>query len=91
MIKVASTYNTDLGRALTDRENEIVQLVSEGLKNREIAARLFITEKTVKNHIRHIFDKIGARQRADIVIYYYAKGGQLNEQAEHRPINKDCN
>ncbi len=48
---------------LTSREGEVVSLVAQGLKNREIAQRLYISEQTVKNHLQNIFDKLGAANR----------------------------
>ena len=68
---MASKDNYCLGRALTDREKEIVALVAKGRTNDEIATLLGIAYSTTKNHIAHIFNKIGARSRGDIIIYYY--------------------
>ena len=48
----------------TPREIEVLQLVSDGLVNREIGARLFLSEETVKSHVRHILAKLQARSRA---------------------------
>jgi CRP-like cAMP-binding protein/DNA-binding CsgD family transcriptional regulator len=48
---------------LTAREREVVGLVAQGMKNREIAQRLYISEQTVKNHLQNIFDKLGASNR----------------------------
>ncbi len=53
------------GEELTAREREILGLVAEGLSNREIARRLFITEGTVKNHLSHLFQKMSARRRTE--------------------------
>jgi DNA-binding NarL/FixJ family response regulator len=55
--------------ALTAREQEILQLIGEGLRNREIANRLFISEATVKTHINNLFAKAGLHSRADAVRY----------------------
>ncbi|MFD6700822.1 MULTISPECIES: response regulator [unclassified Microbacterium] len=52
---------------LTAREQEVLALVSEGLSNREIAVRLFVTEATVKTHIVHLLDKLGAESRTGAV------------------------
>jgi len=54
--------------ALTAREVAVVQLLVEGLENREIARRLGITEKTVRNHLTRIFGKIGVRNRAQLIV-----------------------
>ncbi len=59
---------------LTPREREITRLVGEGLKNDAIAERLFISEKTVRNHLTVIFDKAGVRDRLHLAIYAYRRG-----------------
>ena len=53
---------------LTPREREIIDLVSRGLKNREIAERLSITPGTVKVHLMHVFEKTGARDRYELAV-----------------------
>ena len=59
---------------LTPRERDITRLVGEGLKNDAIAQRLFISEKTVRNHLTVIFDKVGVRDRLHLAIYAYRRG-----------------
>ena len=54
---------------LTKRELEVLKLLSEGLYNKEIAYRLSISEKTVKNHVSNIFKKIGVSDRTQAAIY----------------------
>ena len=54
---------------LTDREMEVLQLVAQGLNNRDIAAELFISENTVKNHIRNILEKLHLHSRMEAVVY----------------------
>lgn len=54
---------------LTQRELEISKLVAEGLSNKEIASKLFITEGTVKNHISNILSKLGLSHRTQIALY----------------------
>lgn len=54
---------------LTQRELEISKLVAEGLSNKEIASKLFITEGTVKNHISSILSKLGLSHRTQIALY----------------------
>jgi ATP/maltotriose-dependent transcriptional regulator MalT len=55
----------DLG--ITRREMEILELVAQGLSNREIAEKLFVSENTVKTHCSRAFDKLGARRRTEAV------------------------
>ena len=54
---------------LSDREKEIVQLVAQGFRNREIGVKLFISEQTVKNHLHNIFDKLGVSDRLELALY----------------------
>ena len=54
---------------LTDRELEVLKLVAQGLNNREIAKRLFISENTVKNHVRNILEKLQLHSRMEAVMY----------------------
>jgi len=54
---------------LTDRERQVVHLVCQGLRNKEIADKLFISEQTVKNHLHNIFDKLGVSDRLELALY----------------------
>jgi DNA-binding NarL/FixJ family response regulator len=54
---------------LTERELEVLKLVAHGLNNREIAKRLFISENTVKNHVRNILEKLQLHSRMEAVMY----------------------
>ncbi len=61
--------NTARKPTLTGREIEVLQSVAEGLTSKEIGERLFISENTVKNHVRNILDKLGLRSRNEAVMY----------------------
>lgn len=54
---------------LSRREGEIVSLVTQGYRNREIAEKLFISEQTVKNHMQNIFKKMGVRDRLELALF----------------------
>jgi DNA-binding NarL/FixJ family response regulator len=54
---------------LTDREMEVLNLVAQGLNNRDIAKNLFISENTVKNHVRNILEKLHLHSRMEAVVY----------------------
>ena len=54
---------------LSEREKQIVQLVAQGYRNKEIGAKLFISEQTVKNHLHNIFDKLGVSDRLELAPY----------------------
>jgi DNA-binding NarL/FixJ family response regulator len=59
----------DQSTALSQREREIVVLVAQGFKNKEMAERMFISEQTVKNHLHNIFDKLGVSDRLELALY----------------------
>jgi DNA-binding NarL/FixJ family response regulator len=59
---------------LTDREVEVVRLAARGLSNREIAARLGVSDRTVGHHLAHVFDKTGRRTRAGVAVFVLEHG-----------------
>ena len=84
---VASTLLTELAKmarrsehpdqgigALSRREREVLALVAEGLNNRAIASRLYISENTVKNHVRNIHEKLGVHNRMEAVVRAVREG-----------------
>ena len=64
----------ELEQEPTMREIEVLQLISEGLVNREIGQRLFLSEETVKSHVRHLLAKLQARSRAHAVAIAFRRG-----------------
>jgi DNA-binding NarL/FixJ family response regulator len=67
---------------LTRREEQIASLVAEGLKNREVADQLNLSEHTVKNHLFHIFERLGISSRAELILYLFShknSGGGFEE------------
>ena len=60
--------------ALTDREREVITLVGEGLKNKSIAKRLFISETTVTHHLSSVFSKLDVSDRLELTIYAFRHG-----------------
>jgi two-component system nitrate/nitrite response regulator NarL len=68
--KKSSTFGPRRDKPLlSEREREIVQLVAQGYRNREIGEKLFISEQTVKNHLHNIFDKLGVSDRLELALY----------------------
>lgn len=60
--------------SLTDREHDVIELVGEGLKNKEIASRLYISDSTVRHHLTSIYEKLEVSDRLELVIYAYKHG-----------------
>lgn len=60
--------------SLTERERQIVGLIAEGLKNKQIGERLFISETTVTHHLTSVFSKLGVSDRLELVIYSFTHG-----------------
>lgn len=58
--------------SLTDRERQVIALIAEGLKNKQIAERLFISPTTVTHHLSSIYSKLGVSDRLELVVYAFA-------------------
>ena len=71
---VPETRATERIAQLRPREREVLELLVAGLRNREIAARLYITVRTVKFHVSNILRKLGAESRAEVVVLAHKAG-----------------
>jgi len=74
--KESKSENAETARimSLTERERQIVGLIAEGLKNKQIGERLFISETTVTHHLTSVFSKLGVSDRLELVIYSFTHG-----------------
>ena len=72
----SSTSSLD-SSPLSEREKQVVELISQGFKNKEIAERMFISEQTVKNHLHNIFDKLGVSDRLELALYAIHRNIQI--------------
>ena len=82
MLPATFTRKTDAGTALSAREREILDLLAQGLSNKEIGAKLNLSPFTVKNHLARVFEKLHVRCRTEAVIAYVhpgqrAPGGEI--------------
>jgi DNA-binding CsgD family transcriptional regulator len=60
--------------SLTPAEQDVVRLVAQGLRNADIAARLFVSPATVKTHLAHVFTKLGVSTRAELAVLASRRG-----------------
>ena len=71
LVAAPTAFERDLAKleslGITPRELELLELIAQGLSNREIAERAFVSENTVKTHLSRVFDKLGARRRTQAV------------------------
>jgi two-component system, NarL family, nitrate/nitrite response regulator NarL len=65
---------------LSQREREIIVLIAQGYKNKEIAEKMFITEQTVKNHLHNVFDKLGVSDRLELALYAIHNSLHMKQQ-----------
>lgn len=67
------TAGAAAGGELTDREREIAELVANGSSNKQVAAALFVSEKTVESHLSRVYDKVGVRSRVELAREYESR------------------
>lgn len=78
---------TNNGIRITGRERDIIALIGEGLRNKQIAERLCISEPTVRHYLTSIFEKAGVTDRLGLIIYAYQHGLAKPPAIIHRPQN----
>lgn len=73
-------------QSLSEREREVVHLVCMGLKNEEIANRLYVSESTIRHHLSTIYRKLNVRDRVNLVIFAYQYGMVAVPEAYEQPV-----
>lgn len=76
---ISNTSINEIGINLSERENDILLLLADGLNNKEIAAELFLSEGTVRNYISIMLDKLDLRDRTQLAIYFYKNNTQAKK------------
>ena len=77
-LKPMQFNNSDGMPLLTRREEEVVRLVSDGLKNREIAQRLKVKEHSIRNYLYRIYEKLGVSTRVELILYAFSHQNRGN-------------
>ena len=72
LIKPKESYDF-AAHGITEKERDIIELVAEGLSNKEIAAKLFLGEGTVRNYISTLLEKLDLRDRTQLAVFYYTE------------------
>jgi len=80
--RLATRLAAVLGDPLTPREREVAALVAEGLTNREIAARLYLSERTAQNHVQHILTKLGLPNRGQVAVWLTRRSAGVSSGSE---------
>jgi DNA-binding NarL/FixJ family response regulator len=70
--------NADGLPLLTRREEDVVRLLADGLKNREIAQKLEVTEHSIRNYLYRIFEKLGVSTRVELILYAFSQRDRSN-------------
>jgi DNA-binding NarL/FixJ family response regulator len=71
-MKPREEYNF-AAHGINEKEKEIMELVAEGLSNKEIASKLFLSEGTVRNYLSVLLEKLCLRDRTQLAVYYYTE------------------
>jgi DNA-binding NarL/FixJ family response regulator len=74
MLEQARQIAQDVDGPISPREVEVLQLIADGLSTPEVASQLFISQKTVKNHLASIYEKLDARDRTQAVVTAVRRG-----------------
>jgi two-component system, NarL family, nitrate/nitrite response regulator NarL len=69
LVSLTHTQAPDSLQELTDREREILRLIGQGLTNREIGTRIFLSEKTIKHYVTNILQKLQVRSRVEAALF----------------------
>jgi len=70
LIQQSNTYDYT-SHGINDKEMELIELVADGLSNREISEKLFLSEGTIRNYLSHVLDKLELRDRTQLAVFYY--------------------
>ncbi|WP_199430764.1 response regulator [Qaidamihabitans albus] len=76
--KMRHPAEPDLLAGLSERERDVLDLIGQGMSNREIAERLFLAEKTVKNHVTSLLGKLGMQRRTQAAAWVARRGGDVS-------------
>ena len=82
---VVSRGNLYGTRSPSERQQQVIALVAQGLKNSEIARELGTTESVVKNYLRVIYDKLGLWNRVELALWYEARNHELTSNSQRKP------
>ena len=81
-----NALNKNNTSVLSDKEKEIVLMIGQGFRNKEIAAKLYISESTVKTHLSHIFQKLGIKNRSQL-ISFAIKNNDISKTLFEKEVN----
>lgn len=75
LLQESSSFDYE-AKGITQKEYEIIQLVAQGLSNKEISAKTFLSEGTVRNYLSTVLEKLNLRDRTQLAVFYYQNGGK---------------